>query len=130
MEDAVRSTVASLVQALNDGDVDAALRHYDAGAVFVAQPGKMVRGTAAIGDALRAMVAARPRLTTHRSEVLAAGELALYLAHWSMELEAADGRQTASACSADVLRRGPDGAWRVLIDDPWGTALVGAPMPK
>jgi hypothetical protein len=22
--------------------------------------------------------------------------------------------------SADVMRRRPDGSWRVLIDDPWG----------
>ncbi|GMU65264.1 MAG: hypothetical protein AMXMBFR36_15380 [Acidobacteriota bacterium] len=117
--------VAAFVAAVNRGDLEAALRLYDADAVFVPEPGTVVVGREAIRDALSAMLAARPRIVTSARIVLAGEDLALYHSEWTME--AADpGGETVreTGRSADVLRRDAGGTWRIAIDNPWGTRLL------
>jgi ketosteroid isomerase-like protein len=42
---------------------------------------------------------------------------------WSFTGTGTDGQPvTLSAQNADVLRRQPDGTWRFVIDNPWGTS--------
>jgi uncharacterized protein (TIGR02246 family) len=119
--------VASLVDALNRGDLDSAVAHYDADATFIPQPGTVVVGREAIREALAAMLAARPRLVTHSHQHLCTGDVALYHSQWSMSGTAPDGGALELAGrSADVLRRDAGGAWRVQVDNPWGAAVLDA----
>jgi ketosteroid isomerase-like protein len=54
--------------------------------------------------------------------VLEAGDLALVAGNWSFTGTAPDGTAvTLTGNNADVLRRQPDGSWRFVIDNPWGT---------
>ena len=53
--------------------------------------------------------------------MLTAGDVALVMNRWRLECTQADGAPVEMGNhSADVLRRAPDGGWRILIDDPWG----------
>ena len=54
--------------------------------------------------------------------VIENGDLALH--HCSWRAEGPTGSDGASGRAADALRRQPDGSWLVIIDNPWGTALL------
>lgn len=105
---------------LNEGDVAGALALYEPDAAFVPEPGRTVQGTGAIRDALERLVALEPRLSGEIQGVRMGGDVALVLNRWSLRGHGPDGPVEMGGTSADVLRRQPDGSWRVLIDDPWG----------
>ena len=51
-----------------------------------------------------------------------ASNLALVTTEWSFSGTGSDGEHVdMTANSADVLRQQPDGTWRFVIDNPWGT---------
>jgi uncharacterized protein (TIGR02246 family) len=106
---------------LNRGDVDAAMTLYESEAVLAPQPGEEVMGLEAIRDALQQFAALKPRLRGEITNVLTAGDVALVQNRWQLEGTQPDGSPVEMrGHSADVLRRAPDGGWRILIDDPWG----------
>jgi uncharacterized protein (TIGR02246 family) len=105
---------------LNEGDVAGALALYEPDAAFVPEPGRTVQGTPAIRDALERFVALEPTLSGEIQGVRMGGDVALVMNRWSLRGHGPDGPVEMGGTSADVLRRQPDGSWRVLIDDPWG----------
>jgi uncharacterized protein (TIGR02246 family) len=105
---------------LNEGDVEGALQLYEPGASFVAEPGTTVTGREGIRKALERFAALRPTLTGDIQGVREGGDVALVLNRWHLMGEGPDGPVEMSGTSVDVLRRQPDGSWRVVIDDPWG----------
>ena len=108
-------------EALNSGDVDGAMGLYEPEATFAPQPGQEVKGRDAIRAALDDFAALKPRLQGEISSVLTAGDVALVMNRWQLEGTQPDGAPVEMrGHSADVLRRAPDGGWRILIDDPWG----------
>jgi ketosteroid isomerase-like protein len=119
------AAVARLTDAVNRGDLDAAAAFYEPEAVLVGQPGTAARGPAPIRETLRGFIGLRPTLTTTASRILEAGDLALYLGRWRLTGIGADGSPVRMGGeSADVLRRQSDGRWLIVVDDPWGTALL------
>jgi uncharacterized protein (TIGR02246 family) len=108
-------------EALNGGDVDAAMALYEADATFARQPGEEVKGHEAIRAALEQFMALEPRMDGEITKVMTAGDVALVMNRWHLEGTETDGALVEMrGHSADVLRRTPDGGWRILIDDPWG----------
>jgi uncharacterized protein (TIGR02246 family) len=105
---------------LNEGDVAGALALYEPDAAFVPEPGRTVQGTPAIRGALERFVALEPTLSGEIQGVRMGGDVALVINRWSLRGHGPDGPVEMGGTSADVLRRQPDGSWRVLIDDPWG----------
>ncbi len=58
--------------------------------------------------------------------MLTTGDLAMSLVKWTLNGTGPDGKPlTMTGTSSDVARRQPDGTWRMVIDNPWGTAIVG-----
>src|SRR5262245_35703980 len=55
-------TVSRLAQAINSGDVDAAVALYEKDAVMVVQPGQSARGSAQLREALGGFIALKPTL--------------------------------------------------------------------
>jgi uncharacterized protein (TIGR02246 family) len=105
------------------GDLDALVALYEADATLVAQPGEVVRGIEAIREALRAFLATRPTFNLEVRKVLQAGDIALSFADWTLRGTGADGEPIEMAAqTSDVLRRQPDGSWRFVIDNPYGSA--------
>src|SRR3989454_2670114 len=62
--------VGQLINALNSGNLDAAVSLYEPSAVLVAQPGKVARGTTALREALSAFIALKPALVSRRGQFI------------------------------------------------------------
>jgi uncharacterized protein (TIGR02246 family) len=114
---------AAFAERLGAGDLDGALALYDPEATFAPQPGAQVSGLPAIREALAQFAALRPSLTGEVQKVLEAGDVALVTNRWTLRGTGPDGAPLEmGGVSADVMRRRPDGTWRILVDDPWGAA--------
>jgi uncharacterized protein (TIGR02246 family) len=119
------TTPAAVIDAfadrLADGDLDGALALYEPDATFAPEPGAQVTGHDAIRGALEHFLALRPKLTGDVVKVLEADDVALVVNRWRLTGSGPDGAPVEMAgTSADVMRRGGDGSWRLLVDDPWG----------
>jgi uncharacterized protein (TIGR02246 family) len=102
-------------------DLDALVDLYEPDAVLVPQPMKVVRGRAAIREALAAFLAMDAKFEMRVERVLDAGDVALVLTTWRLSGTAPGGGPVdLSGRSRDVVRRRPDGRWLIAIDDPWG----------
>ena len=113
-------TIDRLGQLLGAGDAHGALELYEMDATFVVAPGAPARGRRAIGAALEGFAAMRPDLKNDVQQVVYAGDLALVTNSWTLDGTDAEGERVHLAGrSSDVLRRTPDGEWKIAIDDPW-----------
>ena len=107
-------------QLLGARDVDGLLELYEPDAAFQTQAG-VVTGHDAIRGALNELVALKPTISGDIHKVVEADGTALLINRWVLDGTAPDGSAVRmSGVSADIMRRQPDGSWRVLVDDPWG----------
>lgn len=101
--------------AFNSGDLAVVERMYEPDGILVASPGQPVGGGERAAANQRMVDAGaidvRPR------HVYVVGDLALLVVDWRI-----DGGPDGTA--TDVARRGVDGLWRYVIDNPFGTARV------
>jgi uncharacterized protein (TIGR02246 family) len=103
-------TVRKLIEAINQGDLDAALSLYEPQAALVAQPGNIAKGRDSIRAALEGFISLRPSLKGEAHQVVEAGDVALYSSRWTLEGTSPDGKPVKmNGVSSDVLRRHPDG---------------------
>ena len=111
---------AVIEDAFNRGDLDAYLDAYDDDATLVVPPdGRVVHGRDDIRAASVPLFALRPRMTIVVEMALRADGLALTHARWQLDAIAEDGRRTElSGRGTMVSRRGPDGIWRIVLDNP------------
>jgi uncharacterized protein (TIGR02246 family) len=111
---------------MNRGDIDAAVSSYEPRAVLVPQPGRVAEGTTALRAALNGFLALKPTLTLEQIEVVAADDLALSIARWTLVGTGPDGEpMQMEGTTSDVLRRQADGRWLFVIDNPWGAGILG-----
>lgn len=110
-----------LVSLLSEGDLDGIMDLYEEDAVFAEIEG-VARGPDEIRAAHERFLASGLTLTLQDSLTFEVDDLALV--HWSWTVYARDG-STARGVSAEVLRRQSDGAWKFVLDNSDGAALVG-----
>ncbi|MFG2056861.1 YybH family protein [Micromonospora sp. NPDC048930] len=109
-------------RAFNTGDVAAVEQVYEPGGVLVTVPGQPVTGTARRAANqefldLGLPIEVRPR------HVYVADDIALLIVDWTINGTDRGGRPVhIEGTATDVARRGPDGRWRYVIDNPFGTA--------
>lgn len=121
----VLSTIQRMTDAFHDGDIDGIMRTYEPGAVVVGEPGAPVSGETALRAMFAGFIAAKARFTFLGHEVIQAEDVAVHLTPWRMAGVAPDGGAiAASGLSVAVLRRQPDGRWLMVIDNPFGDALL------
>jgi len=114
--------LASIVDGINTGDLDALLTLYESDAAFATQPGRLARGVSGVRESLAAFTGMKGTLDLKVTRVLEAGGLALVTGVWSFAGTGPDGQPVElTGHNADVLRRQSDGSWRFVIDNPWGT---------
>ena len=110
-----------IAEAVNAGDLEAAVALYEDDAAFVAGPDNVVRGSAAIRQMMTGMIAEKPRLKIEVPLVVQSGDLALLFSKWSATSVGADGKEsTMSGNGREVVRRQADGTWKFVIDHPTG----------
>jgi uncharacterized protein (TIGR02246 family) len=113
--------IERFAELMTASDTQGALELYELEAAFVVEPGTVVTGRQAIGAALERFATMRPVLAGEIEQVVEAGNIALVANRWVLNGTGPDGAAIQlRGRSADVLRRGRDGEWRIAIDDPWG----------
>jgi uncharacterized protein (TIGR02246 family) len=118
-------TVNSLTEALNRGDLEAAVSLYEPTAVLVVRPGEPARGTDALRAALSGFIALEPKLSVQAQHVVVADDIALYVGRWSLQGTDPAGQPVSMGGeSSDILRRQPDGRWLIALDNPWGAQIL------
>jgi uncharacterized protein (TIGR02246 family) len=122
---AVRTVVESMTSAFMEGDIDRVMDAYEPGAVVVGDPGAPIRGDAPLRAMFSAFAAVRPVFVYGGHEMIVAGDIALHIAPWTMTGKAPDGAPVEGrGLSVAVMRRGADGQWRMIIDNPHGARLL------
>jgi uncharacterized protein (TIGR02246 family) len=112
----------SVTEGINARDLDSLMTLYEPLACFASQPGQFVKSPDDIRQSLRNFIDMNGKLDLKVKRVLKANDLALVTTEWSFNGTDSDGKHVhMSAKSADVLRQQPDGTWRLVIDNPWGT---------
>lgn len=113
---------ARFVSAFNAGDLNRLDALYEERGVVVPVPGHAVAGPGR-SAANRHLLGLGLPMTAETRRVYVADDIALLLVDWSLNGTGPDGREVAMKGTAtDVVRRGADGTWRYVIDNPHGIA--------
>jgi ketosteroid isomerase-like protein len=116
--------VASLLERFNSGKVSAMMTLYEPEAVFIARDGRTVTDHTEIAAELERDISLGLPLEAKARHVFVAGDIAQIVLDWSIDGTGPDGEHVHLEGSAsDIVRRGADGLWRYLIDNPFGTAV-------
>ena len=112
-----------VAQTFSAHDVEGAVSLYEPDATLVAQPGQVVTGTDAIREALGGLLSLEPKFDLKVNKVFQADDTALIFSDWSLSATDPHGNALEmSGRTSDVARRQSDGSWRLVIDDPFGSA--------
>jgi uncharacterized protein (TIGR02246 family) len=112
----------SVMRGINARDLGSIMTLYEPLACFASQPGKLAKGPDGIQESLRGFINMNGKLDLKVKRVLKASDLALVTTEWSFSGTGSDSKRVdITGKSADVLRQQPDGTWRFVIDNPWGT---------
>jgi uncharacterized protein (TIGR02246 family) len=112
----------SVAECINSGNLDSLMMLYESDACFASQPGQFIKGREGIRQSMQGFVDMRGKLESKIKRVFQTSNLALVISEWSFSGTGPDGNPVNLASTAtDVLRQQPDGTWRVIIDNPWGT---------
>lgn len=112
----------SVTEGINAGNLDSLMTLYEPLACFASQPGHLAKSPADIRESLRSFIDMNGKLDLKVKRVLNASDIALVTTEWLFSGTGSDGKHVdIVGKSADVLRQQPDGTWRFVIDNPWGT---------
>jgi len=105
-------------QLLNAADLEGLVALYEPNASLTLMRVHEVTGTSAIREALRGLLASRPRIT------IASVRVALVSAEWRVTASGPDGKPSnTSGSSIEIARRQADGRWLFAIDKPFGVSV-------
>jgi ketosteroid isomerase-like protein len=113
---------AVFAEAFNTGSADAVAQVYEPGAVFVPQPGSQVAGEA-LAKATADFLGLGLPINVLPRHTYVADDIALLIVDWVIDGPGPGGEHVhIEGTATDVARRGADGLWRYIIDNPFGTA--------
>lgn len=122
----VREHPAVFASAFNSGDPDLVERVYEEDGILVLDPAAPLTGAARREGNARFMSLGVP-ISVRPRHVHQAGDLAFLIVDWEVRGTGPDGREVdIRGTATDVARRGADGLWRYVIDNPFG--VDGAPQ--
>ena len=122
---AVLNAVKSMTASFHEGDLDGVMSSYEKDAVIVFEPGKGVSDAEVIKEAFKGWFAVNPHFEYAGHDVVISGDIAVHFAPWKMNGTTPDGQKIEqSGLSVAVLRRQEDGNWLMVIDNPYGAALL------
>lgn len=111
-----------LATAFNTGAPDIIERVYEQAGVFVSSPGQPTTGTAR-REANARMASLGCPIDVKPRHVYVADDIALLIVDWTIACTTPGGEAVnIQGTATDVARRGDDGVWRYIIDNPFGTA--------
>ena len=109
---------AAVEEAFNRGDVDALVALYDEDACMVNDDGSVARGLDAIRATWEGFLSVGGTIKMTTRYCVETGDIALLSNAWQFAGES----MSFDSASAEIARRGSDGRWRYLVDNPTGGA--------
>ncbi|MGV9546033.1 DUF4440 domain-containing protein [Nocardia beijingensis] len=106
------------VRYFNAPDLDALMSLYEPAALFVASPGVMQTGVAAIESALGAMIASGASIELNSRRVHVVGDLAVISNNATVFGATPDGAPLVTT-TTEIARKQADGRWLYVLDDPF-----------
>src|ERR1039457_6698950 len=104
------SAVREFFKTFNQGNIESILAFYEPKAAFVAQPGQVAEGTAALRVAINVFLTLKPTLSMGRYQAILAGSMPLPIARWPLKGTGPDRKPIQmEGTTTDVLRRQADG---------------------
>jgi uncharacterized protein (TIGR02246 family) len=120
--DSPSEVAETLADAINAGDAKAARELWSEDAIVIAPDGSQTVGREAIGRILEQLVASETTMRIELHAIDATQDTAVARGTLTLSAPGAEGDCTliSHGKSLVVYSRGPDAAWRVSIDYPWG----------
>jgi ketosteroid isomerase-like protein len=116
--------IPSLVERFNSRKVEVMMDLYAPEAVFIANDGRTITDRNQIAAQFQRDMNLGLPLKTNVRHVFVGGDTAQIVVDWSIDGKGPDGKDVHLGGSAsDIVRRGPDGFWRYIIDNNQGTAV-------
>jgi ketosteroid isomerase-like protein len=116
--------VASLLVHFNSMDVDIMLDFYEEGAILINAAGEPQRGKEQIRAELLKYYSVQLPMHINTRHIFVCGDTASLVLDWNIAGTAPDGSHVHMvATSNDIARKGSDGLWRYIIDNPFGTQV-------
>jgi uncharacterized protein (TIGR02246 family) len=117
--------VKALDDALERGDLEAALNFYEDDAVLVVTPEQIARGKQEIREFFISLLKLSPRVHQLKTHVIESGDIALFLSQWSFSGSDETGQPfSREAIATCVLRKNASGNWRLVIDNALGPNVL------
>ncbi|GAA4607131.1 ketosteroid isomerase-like protein [Actinoplanes octamycinicus] len=121
--DDLTAHLAAYLAAFATGSLAALDEFYEPDAIVVPQPGAPRTGITERRAALQHLLDFGVPMQAELRQHYVTGDLALTVVDWSIRGTARQGFPLdLHGVATDVLRRGTDGRWRYVIDNPFGTA--------
>ncbi|GGW87448.1 hypothetical protein GCM10010297_05680 [Streptomyces malachitofuscus] len=112
---------AVFAERFNSGDAAALAQVYEDAAVLVPRPGAPATGSDLHAANSRLQKLGVPIAVVPR-HVYRSGDVALLIVDWVIDGTSREGQAVhVEGTATDIARRGPDGRWRYVIDNPFGT---------
>ena len=108
-------------QHFNAGDLDAVMALYELEARFVTQSGETLVGHDAIRTVLGGMIAEKTQFRSRIVRAVTVGDIArLYTDFEGTTVDSSGNTMPVHSKAIEVLRRQPDGGWKLIMGDPNG----------
>jgi uncharacterized protein (TIGR02246 family) len=121
----VERVVANLDAAFNRGDIESVLDCYEDDAVLMVEPGRRITGKDNLRGFFDLFMASGSTARQDRMHVTVQGDLALYLARWTLSTPGRGGASDEQHFIAtSVFRRDAVGCWRLAIDNGFGPLVL------
>jgi len=123
----VLALVQSMTRSFEKGDIDAVMQTYEPNQSIAFEPGAPVSDSARSRQLFQEFRALSPKFSYSGHDVIVEGDIAVHIAPWQMTGTDPNGNTvTGEGLSVAVLRRQPDGSWKMVIDNPHGSRLLTA----
>jgi uncharacterized membrane protein/ketosteroid isomerase-like protein len=108
-------------QHLNAGDLDAVIGLYEPEARFVMRSGQTLVGHDAIRELLSGLIGAKTKFHSRMVRTVSVGDIAqLYTDFEGTTVDSSGNTVPVHSKAIEVLRRQPDGGWKLIMGDPNG----------
>ncbi|MCI2418755.1 nuclear transport factor 2 family protein [Saccharopolyspora sp. K220] len=116
--------VAALLARFNSGEVNAMMGLYAPGAVFITEAGETLTEQDQIAEELKGFLSLGLPMVATARHLFVADDIVQIVLDWSLDGIGPDGAHLhLGGVASDIARRGADGYWRYLIDNPYGTQV-------
>ena len=108
-------------QPLNAGDLEAVMALYEPEARFVAKSGETLIGRDRIRKVVGGLIEAQARLSSRVVKAVTVGDIAQLYTDFEGTMNDDSGKRvTIRQKAIEILRRQPDGTWKLIVGDPNG----------